>query len=336
MATPTGNVTPQLVVTSNVAGTFGQACGHVPERPVAMAFAQGPLVSPRGVLPRGADFRSVSPRMTPTRTTVVPGPLNISRSGTPVHLRGTGNTTPPLFPPASPAMLPVHAVPPYSGPPSARCAPPASFAPVDHRAGSGPFARSVTPPPHLRPMPLQPGPPVARLAPCGSIVDYSLPQSAVQQGRARGTTPVRSSTPPPLAVHPRGPPSGSIIGYGPTAAACAPAVPVAYQWPVVGGNPGQMVPTNGVIEVQLAKSAGTDRFGFANIPAPDGRGLLISCIDGAGLLAQWNRAHPSRPVCEGDRIIGVNGAWEDQDAMRSHLERGQVVMHIEKLNVQPQ
>lgn len=332
VATPYGSVTPQLLAARPLSPMPGrlQVFGNTPERPVTMAYAQGQApvsASPRTrVLPTGAEFRSVSPRMMPGRTTVVTGPLSVSRSGTPVQLRATGNMTPSLFPAASPAMLHPHAMPSFAGPPSPRWATPP---PVNHHAAPGPFPRSLTPPPPLQAMPLHLGH-SPRLAPSGAIVDYSLPQSAVQQGIARGMTPVRSSTPPPLALHPLGAPSGSIMSYAPTAASYAPVMPAAYQLPGAGGNSGQIAPASGVIEVQLTKSGGADRFGFANIPAPDGRGLLVSWIDGAGLLAQWSRAHPAQAVCEGDRIVGVNGAWEDQDAMRSHLERDRVVMHIER------
>eukprot|EP00746_Dinoflagellata_sp_MGD_P042250 gnl/MRDRNA2_/MRDRNA2_202454_c0_seq1.p1 gnl/MRDRNA2_/MRDRNA2_202454_c0~~gnl/MRDRNA2_/MRDRNA2_202454_c0_seq1.p1 ORF type:complete len:158 (+),score=22.73 gnl/MRDRNA2_/MRDRNA2_202454_c0_seq1:28-474(+) len=106
-------------------------------------------------------------------------------------------------------------------------------------------------------------------------------------------------------------------------------------------NPSAQYALAGIHEVFLSKEH-TDRenhveahegnqrlFGFANVPAKDGMGLLVSWIDDKCLLAQWNRNFPERAVGVGDRILAVNSTFHDIDSMRQELERDRVVLLIQ-------
>jgi len=83
------------------------------------------------------------------------------------------------------------------------------------------------------------------------------------------------------------------------------------------------------VEVLLSKGAG-QRFGFANVPMPDGKSLVISWIDDQGICAQWNREHPNDAVAEGDRIASVNGASNGIQVMRDQLQQNTVRMLIHR------
>merc|ERR1712007_252268 len=91
-----------------------------------------------------------------------------------------------------------------------------------------------------------------------------------------------------------------------------------------------------VVEVVLSKdNPAGDRqqkqyFGFANVPTPDNRGLLLSWIDHNGLLAQWNCNHPEHAVREGDRILSVNGVVDDIEAMRGQLQLESIRMIVQR------
>lgn len=88
------------------------------------------------------------------------------------------------------------------------------------------------------------------------------------------------------------------------------------------------------IEVELYKdhsAPGMDRFGFANVPTPDGRALIVNWIDPSGLLgSRWNRTYPARAVREGDLIIGVNDISDNVEAMRAQLQYDSVRMLIQR------
>lgn len=127
----------------------------------------------------------------------------------------------------------------------------------------------------------------------------------------------------------------NLIGSG----ASAPSAPgvrffesrAALEMPVAQPGPSASIEANSTIEVTLVKDGSrTDKFGFANVPALDSRGILISWIDGTGLLAHWNRSFPDRAVSEGDRIVFVNGVTDDVEMMREQLELEGVVMRVQR------
>jgi hypothetical protein len=74
-----------------------------------------------------------------------------------------------------------------------------------------------------------------------------------------------------------------------------------------------------VFEVVVTKKP-TERYGFANVPTPDSRGLTISWIDANGLLAVWNARNPDKAVRHNDLILSVNGVADNIDAMRAQLQ----------------
>lgn len=87
------------------------------------------------------------------------------------------------------------------------------------------------------------------------------------------------------------------------------------------------------VEVVLRKElidGQSAKFGFANIPSPDGRHLLVTWVDANGLLGMWNRASPDRAVREGDAIVAVNGVRDDVEAMRSQLQQGTAHMLVRR------
>merc|ERR1712232_496523 len=81
-------------------------------------------------------------------------------------------------------------------------------------------------------------------------------------------------------------------------------------------------------EVVLSKGGAADRFGFANVPTPDSRGLIVSWIDEKGLLAAWNARNVDKVVREGDRVLFVNGVTDGVDPMRAQLQADTVRMRI--------
>lgn len=81
-----------------------------------------------------------------------------------------------------------------------------------------------------------------------------------------------------------------------------------------------------------ARGPGQQRFGFANVPTRDGRGLIVSWVDEVGLLYRWNRAHPDKAVHEGDRIVAVNSASDEVEAMRAQLQVDTVRMLVHRRN----
>lgn len=89
------------------------------------------------------------------------------------------------------------------------------------------------------------------------------------------------------------------------------------------------------LEVVLSKDPmdrDNSRFGFANVPATNGRALLITWVDPSGLLGKWNREHPDRVVHEGDIILSVNSATEDVEAMRQQLHGDVIRMRVQPGN----
>jgi hypothetical protein len=82
-------------------------------------------------------------------------------------------------------------------------------------------------------------------------------------------------------------------------------------------------------EVVLSKGV-MDRFGFANVPTPDSRGLVVSWIDEKGLLAAWNARNVDKAVREGDRVLIVNGVTEGVDSMRAKLQADTIRMRIQR------
>eukprot|EP00927_Polykrikos_kofoidii_P043738 TRINITY_DN37827_c0_g1_i1.p1 TRINITY_DN37827_c0_g1~~TRINITY_DN37827_c0_g1_i1.p1 ORF type:complete len:470 (-),score=58.96 TRINITY_DN37827_c0_g1_i1:229-1638(-) len=100
----------------------------------------------------------------------------------------------------------------------------------------------------------------------------------------------------------------------------------------VGGHTDQRGKVDEVVEVILSKDTGggarAQRFGFANVPTSDGRSLMVSWIDQGGLLAGWNHSCPERCVREGDRILAVNSARDDLEAMRAQLQLDTIRMLV--------
>mmetsp|Transcript_142183 Transcript_142183/g.247812 ORF Transcript_142183/g.247812 Transcript_142183/m.247812 type:complete len:621 (-) Transcript_142183:108-1970(-) len=101
------------------------------------------------------------------------------------------------------------------------------------------------------------------------------------------------------------------------------------------GPAGDVEEAYDVIEVTISKdtSAGGERaqrFGFANVPTRDARALLISWVDQHGLLARWNRTFPEKAVSEGDRIVTVNNASDDVEAMRAELQTDTIHMLVHR------
>lgn len=93
--------------------------------------------------------------------------------------------------------------------------------------------------------------------------------------------------------------------------------------------------TGDCLEVQLTKNPNdriNSRFGFANVPATNGRALLITWTDPSGLLAAWNRDHPDKLIQEGDLIFAVNTATENVDDMRNELHNDAIRMLIQPGN----
>jgi len=92
------------------------------------------------------------------------------------------------------------------------------------------------------------------------------------------------------------------------------------------------------VEVVLSKepgrpgTPGQQRYGFANVPTRDGRGLVVSWMDDLGLLCRWNRKHPDKAVSEGDRVVAVNSASDDTEAMRAQLQADTVRMLVHRRN----
>lgn len=88
------------------------------------------------------------------------------------------------------------------------------------------------------------------------------------------------------------------------------------------------------VDVLLSKEPGQaghgQRFGFANVPARDGKGVLISWVDDHGLLGRWNRLYPDKAVSDGDRVVAVNGVSHDIDAMRAQLQHDVVRMTVHR------
>jgi len=83
------------------------------------------------------------------------------------------------------------------------------------------------------------------------------------------------------------------------------------------------------VDILLSKGAG-QKFGFANVPTPDSKSLVISWIDDQGMVAQWNREHPNDAVAVGDRIATVNGASDGIQVMRDQLQKNAVRMLIHR------
>merc|ERR1712194_200866 len=108
------------------------------------------------------------------------------------------------------------------------------------------------------------------------------------------------------------------------------ARPQAPQEPMVEPSPQQTQLPDGVVDVVISKdrAGGNGRFGFANVPAADGRSLLISWIDQNGLLGLWNTEHQTMPIREGDNVLSVNGVTQDVEAMRVQLQASTVRMAI--------
>mmetsp|Transcript_103305 Transcript_103305/g.292680 ORF Transcript_103305/g.292680 Transcript_103305/m.292680 type:complete len:333 (+) Transcript_103305:299-1297(+) len=96
----------------------------------------------------------------------------------------------------------------------------------------------------------------------------------------------------------------------------------------------QPVSSLGCIEVMLSKNFGgpvrADRFGFANVPTTDGRGLLVTWIDAQGLLGTWNRAYPAKAVYRGDIVISANGVSGESEAVRAQLQHDTVQMLVQR------
>jgi len=112
--------------------------------------------------------------------------------------------------------------------------------------------------------------------------------------------------------------------------------PIAHRTPEQLVTPAVAVTeeVSDTVEVLLSKdAAGSEaerRFGFANVPTRDGRALLMSWVDGAGLLARWNRMNPNKAVQEGDRIIRVNNVSENVEAMRAQLQLDIISMLVQR------
>merc|ERR1712137_6936 len=83
------------------------------------------------------------------------------------------------------------------------------------------------------------------------------------------------------------------------------------------------------VDMLLSKDT-AQRFGFANVPTPDGKSLVISWIDDQGIFAKWNREHPNDAVAEGDRIAAVNGASDEIQVMRNQFQQNTVRMLIHR------
>jgi len=94
------------------------------------------------------------------------------------------------------------------------------------------------------------------------------------------------------------------------------------------GSMPQMGNAQRVFEVVVTKKP-TERYGFANVPSSDSRGLIISWIDANGLLAVWNARNPDKVVRQDDRILSVNGA-DNIDAMRAQLQFGTIRLRMQR------
>lgn len=172
----------------------------------------------------------------------------------------------------------------------------------------------------------------------GIIQNAAAPQDAYRQGSTPGVAPGNargadtSARPPPGAV---------------AAAALAQPAPASIQHRDKGEAGGyaqreismsrDQTPRN-TFQVVLEKDATFQRFGFANVPLPDNRGLVISWVDRSqnGLLEmKWNRmASVDQQVNENDHIISVNGRIEDVDTMRDQLQVPTVHLVIRKAGKQ--
>merc|ERR1712083_672589 len=108
--------------------------------------------------------------------------------------------------------------------------------------------------------------------------------------------------------------------------------PLRHYCRIAPGQTSPIGPPAGCLEVALSKDPNdrdNSRFGFANVPATNGRALLITWVDSGGLLGKWNREHPDKIVHECDMIFAVNSATEDVDAMRTQLHMDAIRMLVQ-------
>mmetsp|Transcript_62282 Transcript_62282/g.115592 ORF Transcript_62282/g.115592 Transcript_62282/m.115592 type:complete len:510 (-) Transcript_62282:119-1648(-) len=276
---------------------------------------QGSFLLPQAP-PPPINYLQVSPARSGTPPPPVPPRCNSAPPGSEPQVLTMPQLTPPaaLPPPVLPAMRPPHLQPPMTmGAPAPPGAAPAG------PPGAPPMQRA----PFGQPMVLPP--------PCGGSA--LLPPGGACPGPTTPPMPGPWATPPPGAPMPP-PPFG---------APCPGGCQVVRE-PVVAG-PGMhmngymrpaMLPQDrtGIVEVLLTKDAGvrdgSQRFGFANILTQDGRGLVVSWVDEHGLLSRWNHQHPDKAVLEGDRILAVNSAHDDIEAMRAQLQLDSIRMVVQR------
>lgn len=165
------------------------------------------------------------------------------------------------------------------------------------------------------------GTPPRPLLPYGMLPPAGLP------GVGGSWVPAPQPMPqPPILMGPHEPMGIALSGSGPSLRQCD-----------MGLRPGlqdmALVMGRECVEVRLTKDPAdglNSRFGFANVPSPDGRHLLITWVDVNGLLERWNRSYPDRAVHEGDMIFAVNGAKDDIEAMRVQLQHENVHMLVRR------
>mmetsp|Transcript_29483 Transcript_29483/g.67945 ORF Transcript_29483/g.67945 Transcript_29483/m.67945 type:complete len:503 (+) Transcript_29483:171-1679(+) len=250
-------------------------------------------------------------------------PISPARCGTP-PLPPRCGSAPPVSEPqvlTMPQLTPPAALPPPVLP---AMRPPHLQAPMTMGQGGAPPAAH-----HMQSF----GQPMVLPPPCGGSA--LLPPGGACPGPATPPMPGPWSTPP---LGP--PPHGAPPPFG------APCTCQVVREPVVGGagmhmngymRPVMAMPPqdrSGIVEVLLTKDAGvrdgSQRFGFANILTQDGRGLVVSWVDDHGLLSRWNHQHPDKAVAEGDRILAVNSAHDDIEAMRAQLQLDSIRMVVQR------
>mmetsp|Transcript_73438 Transcript_73438/g.175008 ORF Transcript_73438/g.175008 Transcript_73438/m.175008 type:complete len:484 (+) Transcript_73438:202-1653(+) len=292
--------------------------GPLPAQPNVVATTVMQPLSPRPGVPSLLPPAPPGAALSPQPSLLQPGlpfsgrPISPARCGTPPRC---GSAPPPMSEPqvlTMPQLTPPAAIPP-------------------------PVLPTMRPPTLRPPMPMPvAGAPKVLPPPCGGST--LLPPGGALQSPCAGP-----ATPPP----PMGPWSG--MPCGPCACPVGPSpsyAPQVVREPVVAGaqrpmngymRPPMGVPMqdrSGVVEVLLTKDSGGrdggQRFGFANILTQDGKGLVISWIDENGLTARWNHQHPDKAVMEGDRILAVNSASDDIEAMRAQLQLDSIRMLVQR------
>eukprot|EP00930_Biecheleria_cincta_P100217 TRINITY_DN91840_c0_g1_i1.p1 TRINITY_DN91840_c0_g1~~TRINITY_DN91840_c0_g1_i1.p1 ORF type:complete len:343 (+),score=51.29 TRINITY_DN91840_c0_g1_i1:66-1094(+) len=166
-----------------------------------------------------------------------------------------------------------------------------------------------------------------------------IPQSTVmaQTGNYHGMNSQNAQMPlangPGKAAFSNSSAAGGFLGTPRTQEPSAFGVRGAPPTQLLGGGPAGWQSSAGQIEIALHKDRrnGLDKFGFANVPTPDGRCLQITMIEQHFLLDSWNRMQPQdRQIRPNDIIVSVNNVTGNYENMREQLQQDDVFMVVKR------